>query len=261
MLSAARLLAFVEGGDRAEDGVVGGDVPGVVLGGADRRRAFEVVIAAGAHRPAQRQPDRVGPGPLRPRAVLAERRDAQHNQPRVGVGQQDGIEEALRRGLRGLQHDVGLRGEAEEEVESVVVGEVERERALVGVVVPPEEGALRPGQVVEEGADSARRVARGRLDFDHIRAQIGQQLAGVLAEGVAQVEHPRAVQRCRAAHAAGPVIMVFACLTISSLRSLSIAQSSPRPPPHTRTLTLRYPRQARVWRPPHNVRWHGRRRR
>ena len=193
VLSAPRFLALGERRKRPEHRVVGGDVAGVVFGRTDRRRALQVVITAGTHRTAQRQPDAVGPGPLRPRPVLPERRDRQHDQPRVGVGQQHRVEGTLQRRLRRLQHDVGFRGKSQKELQPVVGGDVQRQRALVGVVVPPEERALGTGQILEKGADPPPRVAGRRLDLDHVRSEVGEQPPGVLPERIAQIQHPHAV--------------------------------------------------------------------
>jgi hypothetical protein len=71
------------------------------------------------------------------------------------------------------------RQEAAEEVASGGVLEVEGYAPLVGAEVEEIEALLGVNLVVVEGADGARGMAAGRLDRDHVGAEVGEQLRAV----------------------------------------------------------------------------------
>ena len=79
---------------------------------------------------------------------------------------------------------------------AVVLAEVEGDGALVGVEVPEAQGGLAAGVAGVEGRESARGVAAGRFDLDHVGAEVGEQLAGVVAHLGGEIEHADAVESC-----------------------------------------------------------------
>src|SRR5437868_3727167 len=66
--------------------------------------------------------------------------------------------------------------------------QVERQALLAGVQVGEAQAALQVRPVVGERTDPADRIAAGRLDLDHLHAQVTQHLAAELAAQVGQVE-------------------------------------------------------------------------
>ena len=143
------------------------------------------------HQAAHRPGDDVGPFVGGVRAVLPERRDRDEHQPWVEL-RQPLVAEAEpvhlpRRG--GLQDDVGRRREA---LEAGAAGrglQIKNDAALIGVVGEPVQPLLGVGVVVDEGRPAAGRVAAGRLDLDHIRAEVGEELAAGLSRLARQVQH------------------------------------------------------------------------
>ena len=132
-------------------------------------------------------------GPSKPKPVMLA-------QTRAGCPFADGIDVDPERfelaGLEGLDHDVCGLGEPAEEVAAVVLAEVERDGALVGVEVPEAQRGLTAGVVGMEGRESTRGVAARRLDLDHVGAEVGEQLAGVVSHFGGEIEHAHAVESC-----------------------------------------------------------------
>src|SRR5207244_1108738 len=72
------------------------------------------------------------------------------------------------------------RREALEDLAPARAGEIEGNAALVGVEIEKEAALLGMGDVARKGAARARRVAlSGRLDLDHRRAEIREELRGI----------------------------------------------------------------------------------
>ena len=126
------------------------------------------------------------------RALLPEPRDRQHHEAwvdlhEVVVGEAEAGHDA---GPEVLGDDVGPGGEPPHHVPALRRRQVDRDRALAGVLLA-EVRALRPLP------ELPRHVALRRLDLDHVGAEVGEQPAGVRAgEHPAQVEHLDALERC-----------------------------------------------------------------
>jgi hypothetical protein len=98
-----------------------------------------------------------------------------------------------RAGAEVLQHDVGGCREVGGDLLGASLAQVERHAALVA-------GQDRPPQavvVVAQAAPVAHRVAvAGRLDLDHVGAEVAQQRARVGAgEELAELDRPEACER------------------------------------------------------------------
>ena len=91
--------------------------------------------------------------------------------------------------------DVGCRDEPRHVSRAFGRPEVEDDRALVGVVVPEVERAVRAGDVIDERADGARGRAFRRLDLHDVGAHVGEELPGELSELVAEFDDS---ESCRA---------------------------------------------------------------
>ena len=98
------------------------------------------------------------------------------------LGEQRVRVEAHRARLRGTHAEQQHVGAVEQALQRrAVLGTIEvQPRALLAAVEVDEEAALlRPRFVVREGAVQAQLVAVGRLDLDHLGAEVAQQLAAV----------------------------------------------------------------------------------
>ena len=91
---------------------------------------------------------------------------------------------------------VYLAGEAANGGRAVVGVRIEDDRFLVGVEVEEEAGGFEVGLVVGEGAELPRGVAAAGFDFDHARAEVGEQLGRVGTRDVAgEVENGESIER------------------------------------------------------------------
>ena len=97
--------------------------------------------------------------------------------------------------LPGLEDDVDVVGELEEELDTVCAVQIERQGSLASGVVPPVEAAFGAGLVVEERSVAAADIAAGRLNLDHVCAESGQEFAGEVTSGVGTIEYSDAVER------------------------------------------------------------------
>ena len=59
------------------------------------------------------------------------------------------------------------------------------------------EAPVRTRFVIDERAAPPDRITPGRLDLDHVGAEVGEQLAAGLAPFARQIEHPVRVQQPR----------------------------------------------------------------
>ncbi len=183
VLALAGALGAVEGGERSRAGRHAGLEVRLVAEGLERRQVG-MLGGAGAHpRPAApvRQGDLLG-------AVVAmgsgetEGRDrAEHEGGTEGT--QPLVVDAERVHAAGRQvvdQDVGTGHQGVETSAVARLLEIEHDRTLVDVEREEETAPLRirPVRVRREGAALARRVAAGRLDLDHVRAEIGHHPGG-----------------------------------------------------------------------------------
>ena len=68
--------------------------------------------------------------------------------------------------------------------------QIERDAAFGSIVIPEGQAALGVGDVVEKRPDLAAGLAAGRLDLDHIGAEIAEELPAELTLFVCQFEDP-----------------------------------------------------------------------
>ena len=101
---------------------------------------------------------------IAPGTGLTEGGEADDDEFREVVGQSNGIKWAVAAGLPGLEDDIGVGGELEEELDTVCAVQIERQGSLAGCVVPPVEAAFGAGLVVEERSVAAADIAAGRLN-------------------------------------------------------------------------------------------------
>jgi hypothetical protein len=164
--------------------------------GVHRRRA--VRVAGEREHTTHRQGDQVRRKVVRVRPPAPERGDRAVNQPRIELAQLGFVrQQAPGLGRREALHQhVGRRQQPPKDRLPVLRREVEGEAALARVVVPEVERAILVRLVVE-GRRRTRRRAGRRLDPDHVRAKVRQQLRRVLAELTREVQHTNVVQRGR----------------------------------------------------------------
>ena len=128
-------------------------------------------------RPEIASPAEAKPGPVRVAAGLAVAGDAGVDRARVARVDVLGPEAPLlhRAGAEVLEHDVGGRGELGGDPLALGLAQVERDGALVAGQDRPPQRAV----VVAQAAPVAHRVAgAGRLDLDHVGAEVPEQRAG-----------------------------------------------------------------------------------
>src|SRR5262249_55252168 len=76
-----------------------------------------------------------------------------------------------------------------EQLLSRLTADVEAHALLAGVVPPVVQTAIRVDLVVNERTAPPSRAPRGRLDLDHSRAAVGQELARPLVAAIGQLDH------------------------------------------------------------------------
>ncbi len=174
VLAATALLAGVQRGEDADRGVQ----PGHHVEDRDAGAEGLGVGAAGeAHQARHRLDDQVVAGQYPAPVRRTEAADRGVDDPRVG-GRDGVVVEAEARETAGaevLHHDVGAAGELLGERDVAGVLEVEGDGALVAV--DPEvvrRDAVAHGRLPRPGV-----VAGGRLDLDHLGAEVGEQHRGV----------------------------------------------------------------------------------
>ena len=112
------------------------------------------------------------------------------DQPRIDLGE---IGVATLQPVHGagrvvLQHDVGGRDQAIEQRAAIVGFQIDGDAALVAV-----EGREEAGCEADQASGG---IATGRLDLDHVGAEIGKdQARGRPHDGVAELEHAQAGER------------------------------------------------------------------
>ncbi len=98
-----------------------------------------------------------------------------------------GAEGGGQAGSPAVDDDVGLAGQLDQPAPVDLAAGVQDVDAFIGVVQ-----GERDADAGQGGQLRAGRTAPGRLDFEHVRTEIGQQSGGRFGVGVAQVEHPQA---------------------------------------------------------------------
>ena len=123
---------------------------------------------------AHRLGDDAEPSQVSHRAGLAVARDAQHDQPRVELGQGLVIEPPLlqRAGAKVLNHDVGLGGQLSHQGLAFGLAQVDGHRLLVSRLDMPPHG----GHALGRTPGTQRIAGAGGFDLDHFCAEVGQRL-------------------------------------------------------------------------------------
>jgi hypothetical protein len=158
-----------------------------------------VGVAVQAQRAARGLQDEVAVRPVRLGTALAERRDRHVHQRRIHRRQVGVAEAARRHHARGrrLDEEVGAAREAEQLVTVRAVVEVEHDAALAAREGPPVQRALRVLDVAGERPDATGTRAAGRLDVDHVGAEVAQDLAAEDSAVVGEVEDTARLQHGR----------------------------------------------------------------
>src|SRR5208283_556111 len=78
-----------------------------------------------------------------------------------------------------MNQDVGAFEQFAQHFASLGTLQVGDHAALVGVEVDENAALFGIGLILGEGTPAARQIARGRFDFDYIRADIGEHLRAV----------------------------------------------------------------------------------
>ena len=188
MLPATGPGPFGEGDKGGTRCLAGPVVPGLGSGHPNRRG---IGIAGDVHGSGSGGDDEVRREVARLRAVLTKRRDGDVDQRGVDLGEVVVPKTAggHRAGLIGFDEDVGGGGEAAQVRLSFWGVEVELDAAPVAGVSGPVEGLLTLGGAVEERWGLAGRGAAGRLDQNHIGAQVGEDVAAEQPALIGEVEH------------------------------------------------------------------------
>src|SRR2546423_667281 len=87
-----------------------------------------------------------------------------------------------------LNQEVGGFGQRQQQFGALALSDVESQRALVKVIKPEEEAAIRMRYVIQKWSNATGRVAAGWLEFDYVGAHIGQEPATELGAMITQIQ-------------------------------------------------------------------------
>src|SRR5262249_54836904 len=99
-----------------------------------------------------------------------------------------------------LDQDIRLVAQREKAMPALGIVEVDRGATLVGVAEEKGQGAIGSGPVVHEGRTEAARFAAGRLDLDHVGAEIGEEAARKRTAQIGELDHANVGERPGALH-------------------------------------------------------------
>ena len=92
-------------------------------------------------------------------------------------------------GLERLDQHVGPLDQAPKPLTASLGLDIDDDAAFVAAKRPPEQAVLRAGSVVDERAAATRGAAAGRLDLDHVRAEVGQRLPAPVEAALRHVDN------------------------------------------------------------------------
>ncbi len=185
-------LAFDQGQQRADRRV---QPRGVVGLGSERALRRLARVAVDEQHAAGRLRHEIAAAPLAARPRLPEGRDQGDDQMRMALGERRGLEAARpqpRGRARRHQHIRPAR-QVVQPLVAVRRREVEHGAALVGVLVAEREAGLVEA-VGGKRTDAARWISPGRLELDHVRPHVRQELAAIGPALVGEVENANAGQ-------------------------------------------------------------------
>ena len=199
-LPAPRGQAVVQCAQDGHDGHLAADVVGLPHLRGDRRGLIETsrvgIVAAVQHDPAQGQVDQVARGVIRPRAGVAERGDPGPDQPRIDRRELLIPDPAFGQvGARpGVDDDVCRLDQLRERLAALRGVKIQHDGPLAEVVVPEVQAAGGVRLVVVKRPVHPGGLASRRLHPHDIGPEAGQDLPAVLAELVADFQHPEPAQ-------------------------------------------------------------------
>ncbi len=174
-------------------------VPGIAAAGRNGRRVryIGIVVAGRRHFAARRHVQQITGEKVAPRPGLAERGQRAHNQARVLLAQGFVAEPERRQKARrqGFEDDIRRFRQPPEQRGAVGGFDIECDAAFGRVVVPERQAAVGVWNIVEKRPELAARRTAGRLDLDHVGAEIAEQFAAELTGFVRQFENTQAGQR------------------------------------------------------------------
>ncbi len=133
-------------------------------------------------------------------------------------------------GAQVLHDDVGRRDQIPGDLLSAIVFQVECDAAFVAVVVPQDRFAV--------GADQSRRFAVHRFDFDHVGAEVHQNLGGGRGgDELSEIDDANSGQR--SGHAAFSFVRALSFAASCSGRTRKVAAAPPS--------VMRIPVSAKPW--------------
>jgi len=159
-----------------------------------------IVVAGEKQRPAGGKDHEIGIGVVHLRPVLAERADRDVDELRVDGRERREAEPVLFElawGF-GLDEKVGFLHELEQDRPPLVTTPIEGDAALVAVVGPPVERAVRPWLVGKERPEPSRARASRRFDLNHVGSEVAKDLPAEKSPLVGEIQY--SVRRERAAH-------------------------------------------------------------
>ena len=188
-VAGAGAFAAVEGRHDAQRGHEAAEVVGLGLG---RRARRAVRVAGDGHQPAHREHHQVVAGEAAVGTPLAEAGDGGHDQARVDLAQAVVVQPhpGQPSGGAALDEDVGLGRQRPQPLPAFGRLEVQLQGVLVGV-----EMGENQADVACERRQTPRRVAAGRLDLDHLHAQVGEEASAHLTLAVREVKRPVSLQQ------------------------------------------------------------------
>ena len=168
---------------------------------------------------ARRLHDQIGGREVAVRPGLPEAGDADQSDVRIHLAelrkaQSESLHDA---GSEVLEYEIGAGDEFLDSLGSVRIREIEYQAALVGVQVAEEAGGFGVRHVVRKGSPGPQPVARGRLELDDIRAELGEQLSAIgRGDLMAEFENPQSAE-CRLLHA--PILTPSRSRSVNPLHS------------------------------------------
>ena len=149
------------------------------------------------HHSARRPADNIRPLVVFAGTLVAEGRYRSVDESRIQfrervVAEPDRIEVTE---LKRLDQEVAFGREVGDQRASIGGIEIGGDGFFSGLVCDEIEAPIEPDLIFEERRDAACRASAGRLDLDHLGAQVGENLAAHRALLVGEIEHPKTLEQ------------------------------------------------------------------